>query len=1132
MIRLVDFFIRRYVFAISIFTAIVFFGLVAVTRVGVDLLPNFELSFVTVTTSYPGAGPVEVSRQVSEPIEDALSTLPGISSLSSVSFEGVSVVFVEFAASVNADQAAVDVSQRVNAVLGRLPSDAGSPSIQKLDPNAEPIMNVALTAEAEDLREVQRFAETVLEPELQRVLGVADVSVIGPIQREIQVLLDPVRLELYGLSAQQIASAITGNSLELPLGSLTIAGERILLAGRNTFSSIQQVEQLLIDQQRGLRVTDVAVVRDSSVDITAYTRLNGQPVILLEVLKQSGSNSVAAAQGVRDALARLSLPEGYQATIVADTTPFITRTVSDTLSEILRAVLVVSLIVFLFIGRLGSVASVVIAIPISFAGALILFGIFGFTFNIVTLLAVTVAVGLVVDDSIVVVESISRYRELGYDRLESVRLGVSEVSVAVLASTLSLLAVFLPISFLPGILGQFFAEFGLTLTATIVASYLEALFFLTVRMTYFADPMPPSWREFLPAVKRFRADMTFSLFRSWRYLWFWLLYFLVAAGVGAWLYFAQQWRSPWLLAGLAVLLVLLPVLLGLLMYVLRLLMVTTGALGHALSSLTDWSVKHLREGYGNLLGRALNNSTAVLLGAVLLFVSVFAIAPRIGFNFTPALDSGQISVSLRLPTGISLDTTNELSSILEAALSSKPEVQLMLASVGVSSGDLGSVATSNRANFVLELVPKSQRTLSNRQLAEVWQKELRELLRSYPEARLNLAALDNAGPPDVSAYSITLASNDLELLRERDQLARTVLETSPYLANLRSDLDSTVSERVFNVNQEQLVGSGLSIADVYQTLRAYNVGIEAAKLRNAGDEFPVQVRVNPAAVRDEQGLLSLRIYSQTLSQGIPLGELGQFSRLEVPSSINRINQTYTSTIRADVNLGAPPSSQLREGLRAELETTGVFGGAVSEGRGVGLDLTSDLILYTPIAFALAFLLNYLVIASQFNSFKFPVYLLLTVPLALVGTLWVFFLTGTALDVNSVLGVVILTGLVTKNAILLLDLVVNRDTQQSNESLRDLLIRAGKVRLRPILMTTLTLVAISLPLLLGVGDGSEFRQPLGLVIFAGVTISALLTLFVIPSAFYRFERKRFAEPPAQDKASPPHAQQYRQATSTD
>ena len=1117
MNRLVEFFVRRYVFAISIFVALGLFGLALGSRLGVNILPNFELNFVGVTTVYPGAGAEEVAKQVSEPIEDAVSTLPGINSLSSSSFEGISVVFIEFAANVNGDQAAVDVSQRVNAILGNLPDDVTAPSVQKADPNADPILNVAITAPGEDLRVVQRYAEDVIAPRLRAAEGVADVSVVGPIQREIQVLLDSGRLEAYRLTPAQVAGAIGAASVNVPLGDLTIAGERITFAGRNDPENLSDVENLVIDPVRGLRVSDIATVRDSSANVTAYSRLNGEPVVLLSVNKQSGSNTVAVAEAVSGIAERTreSLPEGYEATVVGDTSASIARTVEDTIKEIGIATVVVSIIVLLFIGRLGSVFAVVLAIPISIAGALIAFGLGGFTLNIVTLVAIIVAIGLVVDDSIVVAEAIDRYRERGYGRMEAVLKGASEVSVPVLATTLALLAVFLPISILPGILGQFFREFGITLAATIAASYLEAMFFLTVRLAYSPDPFPPNWKDAGGAVTRLGQDVRFTFTKMWRTWWYWLIWAVTVLGVA---FAILGPRSPlaetpmtqrylYVAGGAVALLLVVALLILIVGYLMRAFFFTLGAISLSAFKVTNSLTNALTRWYGRTLRFALNNSTLTLIVAVLLFFSIIPIAPGLGFTFAPDSDSGLVGITLRLPTGTALSTTNNLAGQVEDLLSGREEIVALQSTVGVASGDSGNTAASERAEFTLELTPGGERDKTNAELARDYERELRQLLAAYPEADISAKAEAGGGPPPVSDYSITIASSDLNLLRERDRVARLSLEDSGYLSNVTSPFDTSVSERVFKLDPTRLSGTGLSVLDVYSTLRAYNVGLEAANLSDNGEDVPIQVRINPTSLRDEQALLSLTVFSQALDRSIPLSELGSFVIQEAPTTISRTDQIYTSTIAATVLPSAPPTSELRSILRNRLSDAGVFDSRVTEGRGVGLDLTGDLIFLTPIAFGLALILNYLVIASQFNSFKFPMYLLLTVPLALVGTLWIFFITGTPLDLFGVLGIIILPGLVVKNSILLLDLVINKDTYQ-NMTLKEMLIEAGKTRLRPILMTTLTLIAISAPLLLGIGEGAELRYSLGLVIFGGVTVSALLTLFVIPAAFYKFEHKKF------------------------
>ena len=1095
MFSLIEFFVRRYVFAISVFLALFLFGVVAYIGLGVDLLPDIEVSVVAVTTAYPGAGSEEVTTQVSEPIESALATLSGVSLIRSTSREGLSVVVVEFSAGVDADKAAVDVSQRVNSVAGRLPRDATNPAVLRFDPGQAPVLSIAISAPGADIQDVQRFVNDNVRTTLQQLGGVADVAIDGEIEREFQVLFDPGLLNTFNLSPQRLSSAIDNFSVDIPLGSLTVNGERVLLAGRNVPSERGQLENILVDNERGLRVKDVAVVRESAVDVDIFSRLNGEPAVILDVFRQSGSNTVDVANTVRRSINSIEFPENYSFRIINDNSVFIAATVRDTQRELLSSIVIVGLIVLFFVGRLGSVFSVVVAIPITFAGAIIVANLMGFTINIITLLAITVAVGLVVDDSIVLAETIDRYREKGYSRRNAAIRGAGEVSVAVLAATLSLLAVFLPISFLPGILGQVFASFGLTLAATIAFSYLEAMFFLTVRMAYLPNPLPPDWREFIRSFGQIRHDPMWML-RSLKRPWFWLL----ALAVGALLFFRLG-------AVFTLGVLLLPLLLLLLRYVGRLLMNLLGALLYSVYKVIDWLTMRTRDAYVATLRGLLAVPWLILLVAVGLFSTLFIIAPGIGFDFLPATDQGRMNVSLSLPSGTSLDRTNELASRIEAYLLSRDDVAIVQATIGGSGSDVGNVANSGEARFRLELQPRAQRPLSVFELVEVFSDDLAARFTDVPEAELSVSVAADGGPPSSADYSLTLISNDLDLLRQRDEQARAIIERNPYLRNVSSNLDATVSERVFVLNTAQLSGTGLSPSEVYNNLRILNVGTEASRLRQGGEEFPIRVRANPSLIRSPEQLTSFAIFAPVLGRHIPISQLGRFELREAPRSITRSNQSFAVDIEADVTPDNPGVSQIRNSINAELREAGVVDERVSIGASGGLDLTSDLVLYTPIAFGLALLLNYLVIASQFNSFKFPLYLLLTIPLALVGAFWLLFLTGTSLDVYSVLALVILVGLVTKTAILLLDLVVNQNND-AKTPLKDLLIESARTRFRPIVMTTLTLVAVSLPLLLGLGEGSEFRYSIGIVIFGGVVSSALLTLFVVPCAFYYFERKNF------------------------
>ncbi len=1121
MTPLIRFFIRRYVFAIALFVALLFFGLSAGVRLGIDLLPEFDIPIVAVNTSYPGAGSRETAEQLSEPIESAVATVPGVTDVSSFSGEGFSFVVAQFVESVDVDQAAIDVKQRVDAIAPSLPDDAAAPVVQKFDPTDEPILSIAVSGEGRTLRELQVIAEDAIEPALLGVAGVADVAVAASIDREVQVLLDPSQLQAYGLSAQQAANAIQAGSVTLPAGTLVVDGQRIVLAVRERPIDAEQVAETQVDPVRDLRIRDLGRVVDTEVEPNAFTRLNGEPIVTLDVRKISGANTVGTARGVKARLAGIDLPDGVRADVISDTSVFVEASVLDTLRETGLAVLAVAVVVLLFLGRLGSTFSVVLAIPITLTGAVIIFGLLGFTFNTVTLLAVTVAVGLVVDDSIVIAENATRWRRKGLGPIEAVLKGAGEVSVAVLSATLSLLAVFLPIAFLPGLIGQFFSQFGLSLAATIAVSYLEAMFFLTVRMAYLPDPYPPGWARLAALVRDVPGDLRRGLRFLRRPAWLAVagLVGLAAAADGALDGAVATWAATAVgLPGGAVA----AAVLGALAFAaaaiapfaavaafvpVRAVVHLAGAIAYSAHLGVDAGVRRLRDGYGKALATILTpRSSLVVLGVAAALVGSLAwVFPRIQFNFVSELDVGQVAIAIDMPPGTPLDRTDVVSAEVERLLAATPEARSVIARIG--GGGLTSGEATDRSRITLELVGLSERDVSSFELADRLRPEVLALLeRIAPEADVSIGSDDGGAVPVDTGLSLTLYADDRDLLEEREALARRAMRDHRWLRNVESSLEGSVDERVFVIDRAALAGTGLTVAEVGQALRTYNVGTTAGSLDAGGEDVAIVVRVDPRRIADEQALLSLPIFAQSLNAWLPLSALGSFDVRAGPIAIDRANQRYIANLSAALVQGSPGQFQVREDVERAFAEAGVTDERVTVGTGVGPDLLGDLVFYGPIAFLLALVLNFLVIASQFNSFTYPLYLLATVPLALVGAFWLFFLTGNALDVISVLGVVILIGLVTKNAILLLDVVIAG--LEKDETLERALVRAGRLRLRPILMTALTVVIISVPLLLGLGEGSEFRRPLGLVIVGGVVSSTFLTLFVVPAAFYRFERRRF------------------------
>ncbi|MEZ0348339.1 MAG: efflux RND transporter permease subunit [Thermus sp.] len=1091
---LVAFFVERFVFATAIFVGLVLVGLLLGLGLGVELLPRLSVPVVAVSTTYPGAGPEEVAEQVSKPLEDALSTLSGVDTIGSSSTEGFSLVFVQFQQGVDVDRAAVEVSQKVAAARGQLPRDASAPVVQKFDPSASPILYIALEAPGEDLSQVLRYAERTLKPKLQLVPGVADIRLTGAPKRAIRVYLDPDRLQALGVAPLQVVQALSTSALNLPLGSLTEGERRLVYTLRNTPATAEQVANLLLDANRGLRVRDVARVAEESESPTTLNRLNGRPAVLMAVVKTPDANAVAVADGVKKALQETSLPKGYRAEVALDTTRFIRAAVLDTVREAFLAALAVSLVVLVFLGKLNSVFSVILAIPITLSGAILLFGVLGFTYNLISLLALTVAVGIVVDDSIVVAENIDRYRKTGYSLKEAVLKGASEVSVAVAAATLSLLAVFLPISFLPGIIGQIFQQFGLGMAAAIAVSWLEALLFLTVRLAYFPDPEPPSLKEAFGALKMLPKDLAWAYRRGYRGTVGLLLGLLSA--------FLLLRQGPLFL----LLLPLYPALLGLLRYLGRFLLDLAGALARGLHTATEAGLHRLTEAYARGLRRTLARPGLVLGLAALAFLSIFPILPRIPFNFTPRSDTGVLTATLLLPKDTPLSVSDRAARVLEAYFLGHPAVARVVTTVGASATGGAQVGDPSRVQLQIVLKPKHERE-DIFTLTEVFNREGKALLRDFPGADLRVLAQTGpeAGDADLQFF---LVSPDRALLEARAQAIVDLIAEKPYVLNVKSTLEATQRERVFVPDPARLSGTGLTPQDVAQTLRLYLSGTQAATARRGGEEFPIMVQADPLRLGGESDLLSLPIYAPALQAFLPLSSLGNFQERPGPTLISRRNQAYAAGININLRPEAPGSFQIQQELTQELKEKGLLGDGVElVATGLG-SFTGELARLAPLAFLLALVLNYLVIASQFNAWRYPLYLLLPVPLALVGAFWLTYLLGTGLDVISVLGVVMLIGLVTKNAILLLDFAVRRMREMP---LKEALVEAARLRLRPILMTTLTVLIISLPLLLGTGEGAEYRKPLGVIILGGLLSSTLLTLFVVPAAFYAFEGRRAKAP---------------------
>ncbi len=1076
----IQFVVSRFVLTMGVFIAIVLIGFAATFGLGVNLLPTLSIPIVSVTTTYPGGTPSDVDRQVTRPIEESLATIPGIASLQSTSGIGFSSVVINFRPGSNQDSALAEVNQRLADVRGDLPNGVNAPVAQKFDPNSSVVLSVAITATG-DLQEARAWAQRVAKPALEQVTGVAAVTLSGTPERRIEVQLSPSQLAANNLSAAQVAQIIQSNNLDLPAGELEQGGKRVTFATRSTPKTLSELSDVRLTN--GLRLADVATIRDTQATATALRRLNGQPVLTLDVRKLPSANTVSVSEATRASVATLELPSGYKATVINDNGPYISHSVSDTIKEGFLVAVAVAIICLLALGKINTSIAVILAIPISLSAAPIVLQAIGGSFNIISLIALIVAMGIVVDDSIVVAENVDRYRQMGYSPVESVLRGASEIFSAVSAATWSLLAVLLPISFLPGIIGQVFREFGLTLAAAIFFSWLEAIFFLTVRMAYTPDPKSPTWLEAGKQLVNVRGSAVWTLELLKKPLgWVALL------GVAA---LGWQLVGDWgLLAILAA-----PVLFFVLHFILSGLLSVLGALVQSLHVGTLNMLEWLQTRYQNSLRVALKFAPFVLVGAVLFLGSV--IFTRVGFEFNPRTDDGVSQTELILPTGTTLNEASQLARRLEQFFQKSAAVKTQSASIRPES-----IVVS------LELVPRSTRPTVFA-LTEQWQAEVPKLFVDRPEIEVRVGAGGNAGTP------LSLSAASRQSLEKAHPAIVRYIRQQPEVLSVKSTLTATSPEQIFVPNSNQLERTGLTAADLAQTLRNALEGSRAGDFRDADRTVPVFVRLEPS--RDSQALLALPVFSPTLGSNLPLGELGAFELTQSPATLTRQDRRYaatlTLTLRRDAN-----ALEFTDRLSTQLREQKLLGEDVRLGSSdpnSDAALAGDLTRLAPIALLMALALNYLVLGAQFNSFRYPIYLLAPVPLAIVGALWTLTLFGAGLDVISVLGMIILVGLVTKNAILLLEFVVE---SLRRNTLLEALVESGGLRLRPIIMTTLTVLVISIPLVIGLGEGAELRRGLGIIILGGLVSSTILTLYIVPAMFYLFEGKRIQAAKAQQLAT--------------
>ena len=1004
--------VRNPVFATMMMAALLVLGVFGYQRLGVDQFPNIDFPIVVVTTTYPGASPESVESDVTRKIENAVNTVSGVKTITSTSYEGRSVVVVEFNLSTNSEVAVQDVREKVAPVAAAFRREVDQPIITRFNPDDQPILSIAVNSATRSLRDLTTLADQDIVRRLQSAPGVGRATIVGGQLRQIRVDVDPERLRAQGIGIDQVVQALQTDNQMLPAGS--IRGE---LRDR-----VVQIDARIVDPKRFLGVViaqrgghpvtlgDVARVTDGAEEADSAALVNGKRGVVVDIVKVQGGNTIAVADGVLAEIAalRTSLPPDVKLEVIRDSARGIRNSVANVQSTLLEGAALTIAIVFVFLGSWRSTVITGLTLPIAVLGTFAVLLAFGYTLNVMTLMALSLSIGLLIDDAIVVRENITRHIAMGKDHVRAALDGTDEIGLAVLATTFSIVAVFLPVAFMGGIIGRFFLQFGITVAAAVLISLF---------VSFTLDPMLSSiWYD--PAAHGRRG-------RTW-----------LGRALG------------WFERGLA-------------------------AVTRFYRAVLGWSLRH------RLV------TLALTLG---LFAGSILLVPRVGVEFVPPADLGEAVVEVRTPVGASLDYTVAKANQVAAALREFPEVAYTSASI-----NSGAANDKNIASIYVRLKPIHERRRSPDQLAAPF----RARLARIPGIDVSVGA-PGLGGAAVKPIQVSIEGPDI------GELARLSTRVLGIVKRVRGAVDVETSLKAakptLDVEVDRVAASnlGVDVAAVSRALRPPLAGQKAGSWKAPDSEnYDVMVRFPMTDRTSVADLDRIFVSSQKIdANGAPLlVRLSQVATVKPALAAAQINRRSLSReAKISANVSSRPSGDVSTEIGAALKQVElppgyriVFGGATKD--------INESVGYAGAALLLAVIFIYLILASQFGSFLQPLAIMASLPLALIGVVLGLLVAGSTLNVFSVIGFLTLMGLVTKNAILLVDFA-NRERVRG-ASLVDALLEAGTVRLRPILMTTLAMIFGMLPLALALGEGASQRAPMAHAVIGGLISSTILTLVVVP-----------------------------------
>ncbi len=1001
--------IKRPILVLMIVLGLLVVGFIAFSETPLDLFPDMELPVLLITTSYEGAGPEEVENMVTRPLEETLSTVDGLNSMSSTSQPDQSVVVMEFDWGTNMDFAAQDAREVLDQVSGRLPDDVGDPRTFQMDPDMMPIMQVGLSGDLSQ-EEMTELAEGRVQSQLERVEGVASASVGGGIEREIEVSIDPYRLSSLGVSLQEISETLAASNLDTTGGEVTEGDRDYLLNISGEFEDLREIENLIVGQTSAgvVRIEDFAEVKDVRQEQEPLTRLNGESMVSFNIQSESGANTVEVASGLRQQMEAMEedLPGNVNFEIAMDQSEYIEDAVDNLVNIGLTGAIVAMIVLWFFLGNLRSTLIIGIAIPLSVVGAIILIYFQGYSLNVITLGGLALGIGMMVDNAVVILENIFRMREEGKSPKTAGVRGSQEVAGAITAATITSIAVFFPVVFTGGLVEIIFSPLAWTVTFALVSSLFVAIALIPV-MTV----------KFLPPDRDIRHRKS------------------------------------------------------------------------AIPRAIDRLISGLTEVYGRAMKWSLGKRGLLVVLVLGLLVVTLLLTGVVGTDLFPPEDAGEINVVLDFPAGTSLEHVDREMQEMEKILEEIAEIDTVFSSVGEAEGLDAIMIGGGSARFTLRLVDEAERDLHTNEVVEVIRQELPRL----PGVDISVETFDAAGgPAGESPVVINVMGDELdELERITENIAREV-EKVEGTREVATSFDEPRTRLNIDLDRELAQSYGLTAYQLGAFLNTALSGDTVSLYREGGEEYDINLKMEHPAEWDLSAVESLLVQTPA-GELVPLEKLGSAEMEEAPRAIEREDRDRSGKVTAqlvDRNLG-PAMADIQEELEDLELPAGYFmdyGGEYEQQEEIFGDMSVILVL--------AVILVFMVMAAQFESLMYPFIIMFTLPQTMIGVILALLISGRSLSVMAFLGIIMLSGIVVNNGIVMVDYINQLYRNQGYDRMEAILI-AGKRRLRPVLMTTSTTVVGMFPLALGIGSGAEMGAPIATVVIGGLLVSTLLTLVFVP-----------------------------------